>query len=134
MTIANANHVYKSETRAPSTISQSEIATGYADENHALADGLVDAIVDFVTATEETAPPSGAKHLLQWPPLRELVHELVEVADLLHERVLDLLDAHAADHACDQPCVRVQPRHREEVLRRSCRRRGAARARPRRIP
>jgi len=44
------NHVYKSETRAPSTISQSEIVAGYADDNHALADGLVDAIVGFVTA------------------------------------------------------------------------------------
>jgi hypothetical protein len=48
--IANANHVYKSETRAPSTISQNEIVAGYADDNHALADGLVDAIVGFVTA------------------------------------------------------------------------------------
>jgi alpha-beta hydrolase superfamily lysophospholipase len=47
-TIANANHVYKSETRAPSTMSQADIAAGYADENHALADGLVDAIVGFV--------------------------------------------------------------------------------------
>ena len=50
VTIANANHVYKSETRAPSTISQAEIVAGYADDDHALADGLVDAIVDFVTA------------------------------------------------------------------------------------
>ena len=50
VTIANANHVYKSETRAPSTISQSEIVAGYSDDNHALADGLVDAIVGFVTA------------------------------------------------------------------------------------
>jgi uncharacterized protein len=50
VTIANANHVYKSETRAPSTISQTEIVAGYADDNHALADGLVDAIVGFVTA------------------------------------------------------------------------------------
>jgi predicted esterase len=49
VTIANANHVYKSETRTPATISQTEIATTYADENHALADGLVDAIVAFVT-------------------------------------------------------------------------------------
>ena len=47
----NANHVYKSETRAPSEMSQSEIVAGYADENHALADGLVDAIVEFVTTT-----------------------------------------------------------------------------------
>ena len=50
VTIANANHVYKSETRAPSTISQGEIVAGYADDDHALADGLVDAIVGFVTA------------------------------------------------------------------------------------
>ena len=50
VTIANANHVYKLETRAPSTISQGEIVAGYADDDHALADGVVDAIVDFVTA------------------------------------------------------------------------------------
>ncbi len=49
VTIADANHVYKSETRAPSAMSSSEIVAGYADENHALADGLVDAIVGFVT-------------------------------------------------------------------------------------
>ena len=50
ITIANANHVYKSEPRAPSTISQSEIVAGYADDGHALAEGLVDAIVGFVSA------------------------------------------------------------------------------------
>lgn len=50
VTIADANHVYKSETRAPSMISQGEILAGYADDNHELADGLVDAIVGFVTA------------------------------------------------------------------------------------
>ncbi len=49
VTIANANHVYKSEARAPSMISQGEIVAGYTDDNHALADGLVDAIVGFVT-------------------------------------------------------------------------------------
>ena len=51
VTIADANHVYKAETRAPGTISQAEIAAGYADEDHALADGIVEAIVDFVTTT-----------------------------------------------------------------------------------
>ena len=51
VTIVDANHVYKSETRAPSTISQGDIVAGYADDDHALADGLVDAIVGFVTAT-----------------------------------------------------------------------------------
>ncbi len=51
VTIADANHVYKSETRAPSTISPTEIMAGYADDDHALADGLVDAIVGFASAT-----------------------------------------------------------------------------------
>jgi hypothetical protein len=50
VTIANANHVYKSETRPPSTISQGEIVAGYADDDHALAEGLVETIVGFVTA------------------------------------------------------------------------------------
>jgi len=50
VTITSANHVYKTEPRAPSTISPSEIVAGYADDNHPLADGLVDAIVSFVTA------------------------------------------------------------------------------------
>ena len=50
VTIANANHVYKSETRAPSTLSPAEIGASYADDDHALADGLVEAIVRFVTA------------------------------------------------------------------------------------
>ena len=51
VTIADANHVYKRETRAPSTISPAEIVAGYADDDHPLADGLVDAIVEFVTGT-----------------------------------------------------------------------------------
>ncbi len=50
VTVAGANHVYKSETRTPSMISQDEIVAGYADDGHPLADGLVDAIVGFVTA------------------------------------------------------------------------------------
>jgi len=49
-TIADANHVYKTEARAPSTISQDEVVASYADVGHPLADGVVDAIVDFVTA------------------------------------------------------------------------------------
>jgi hypothetical protein len=46
-TVADANHVYKSEPRAPATLSPKDIAAGYADEGHALAAGLVDAIVTF---------------------------------------------------------------------------------------
>ena len=50
VTIADANHVYKAERRAPSATSQAEMLAGYADDDHPLADGLVDAIVRFVTA------------------------------------------------------------------------------------
>ena len=50
VTIAEANHVYKQEIRDPSTISPAEVVAGYADVDHPLADGLVDAIVQFVTA------------------------------------------------------------------------------------
>ena len=47
-TIPDANHVYKTEPRAPATLSPEEIEAGYADEGHGLAAGLVAAIVDFV--------------------------------------------------------------------------------------
>ena len=50
VTIADANHVYKTETRAPSATTQAETLASYADDGHALADGLVDAIVAFVLA------------------------------------------------------------------------------------
>jgi fermentation-respiration switch protein FrsA (DUF1100 family) len=50
VTIPDANHVYKAETRAPSTMRPDEVIGGYADDGHALADGLVDAIVRFVTS------------------------------------------------------------------------------------
>ena len=48
VTIADANHVYKLETRPPSTISQAEIVATYNNDGHPLAGGLVDAIVGFV--------------------------------------------------------------------------------------
>jgi fermentation-respiration switch protein FrsA (DUF1100 family) len=50
VTIPDANHVYKVETRSPSTIAPAEVVAGYADDDHPLADGFVDAIVRFVTA------------------------------------------------------------------------------------
>ena len=50
VTIPDANHVYKSEPRAPSTLSPEEIVAGYADEGHPLAAGIVDVILDFVGA------------------------------------------------------------------------------------
>lgn len=50
VSIANANHVYKSEMRSPATISPADMLVGYTDDGHPLADGIVDAIGGFVTA------------------------------------------------------------------------------------
>src|SRR3954469_11086949 len=49
-----------------------------------------------------------AEDLLHRLASGKLVDELVEVADLLHERVLDLLYADAADHAGDELTRRIQ--------------------------
>ena len=38
----------------------------------------------------------------------EFVDELVEAADLPHQRIIDLFDAHAADESIDQRGVRVE--------------------------
>ena len=38
-------------------------------------------------------------------PLGELVDELVQVADLLHQRIVDVLDPHPAHHARDRRCM-----------------------------
>ena len=46
-------------------------------------------------------------HLLTF---RQLVDELVEVADLLHQRVVDLLDTDAAHDTFDARSVRVELR------------------------
>ena len=65
------------------------------------------------------------QHLLHRLALGELVDELVEVADLLHQRVLDLLDADPAHRPGDQRGVRVERRVGEEVLERRLLVRGA---------
>ncbi|MFN8623570.1 MAG: alpha/beta hydrolase [Chloroflexota bacterium] len=51
VTVADANHVYKTEPRSPASLDQAAIVGGYADEGHALAGGLVEAIVAFVAAS-----------------------------------------------------------------------------------
>ncbi len=48
--IANANHVYKSETRDLPSLTPQQIGLSYNDDGHALADGVVDAISAFVLA------------------------------------------------------------------------------------
>src|SRR3569832_794114 len=52
----------------------------------------------------------GAQHLLHRSPLRQLVDELVEVPDLPHQRILDLLDPYTTDDAGDLADVRMQRR------------------------
>ena len=44
------------------------------------------------------------------PPLGQLIHQLVEIADLAHPRFLDDLDPHAADRAGDRRGGRVERR------------------------
>src|SRR5690606_4320716 len=67
---------------------------------------------------EAAAWSSATEYLLHRLALRELVDQLVEIADLLHQRVLDLLDADPADDTLDQAAVRVDPGSGEELLER----------------
>src|SRR5690606_3266228 len=46
--------------------------------------------------------------LRQLLPPGELVDQLVEVADVLHQRILDVFDPDAAHHALDQRAVRME--------------------------
>ena len=78
------------------------------------------------------AVPSGAQDLLHGLALGQLVHQLVEVADLLHQRVLHLLDADPAHDTGDERGVRVEVVRRRRSPRRSSPRAGAAPAQPRR--
>ena len=69
---------------------------------------------------------SAAATLLELPSaLRELVHQLVEVPDPLHERVLDRFDAHPADDARDAGLRWGSGAPLRRSPRRSCRRQGA---------
>ena len=45
--------------------------------------------------------------LLHGLTLRQFIDELIQIADLLHQRVLDVFHAHTADKACNQWAVRI---------------------------
>ena len=49
------------------------------------------------------------QNLVQCLSLCELINELVQVANLLHERVLNFLHANAAHHAFDERSIRIDP-------------------------
>ena len=57
--------------------------------------------------------PQDLLHLL---PLGQLIDQLVEVPDLLRQRILDLLDAVPADHALDARGIGIQLCRIEEGL------------------
>lgn len=59
-----------------------------------------------------------AQDLLQRLTPREFVYELVEVADLSHQWVVDLLYLHSAHDACDERGIRVQRRVGKELRER----------------
>ena len=67
-------------------------------------------------AASRTEQASGAQDLLHRPALRQLVHQLVEIADLLHQRIRHFFHAHAAHHALDQRALRVHRRRAGEEL------------------
>jgi hypothetical protein len=50
--IADANHVYKKETRDPASMPAAELVKAYAEDGRALADGSVDVIVAFVSVKQ----------------------------------------------------------------------------------
>jgi hypothetical protein len=54
--------------------------------------------------------------LLDRLPFRKLVNQLVQVADLLHQRVIDLFNANTADDSLDQRTVRMQSRRMTKAL------------------
>jgi hypothetical protein len=60
----------------------------------------------------------GAQYFLERLAACQLIDELVEVADLLHEGILDLLDAHTTDDARDERDVRVDVGVAKELLER----------------
>lgn len=49
VTIADANHVYKKETRDPRSLSPQEVVSSYAEAGRPLADGLAEAIAAFAS-------------------------------------------------------------------------------------
>ena len=61
---------------------------------------------------------SGPQDLVHRLSLGELVDQLVEVADLLHQWIVDVFDTHPADHSCDQRGIRIEARGGKEVLER----------------
>lgn len=48
--------------------------------------------------------PQDFLHLLTF---RQLINQLIQIADLLHQRILDRFDAHPAHHPLDQRAVRM---------------------------
>ena len=51
--IADANHVFKRETRDPGSLTPVQIASTYAHDGHPLADGTVESIVTFVQTSHD---------------------------------------------------------------------------------
>src|SRR6516164_8276560 len=67
------------------------------------------AITDIENASETTMPCSLPQDLVHGLSPGQFIHQLVQVTDLLHELILDLLHPIAADHAGDLGHVRVDP-------------------------
>src|SRR3954468_1207813 len=55
-----------------------------------------------------------SQDLVHGPALRQFIHQLVQVADVAHQRILDFLDSDAADDAGDLAGIWVQRRRSAE--------------------
>ena len=91
-------------------VRQLETSARADDEDQAFQHAAKSRCCPTGTPASRRAGSRRAEDLLHRLASGKLVNELVEVADLLHERVPDLLYADAADHAGDELPRRIQRR------------------------
>ena len=56
---------------------------------------------------QQNSPLLSSQNLLHLPALGQLIHQLIQVPDLLRQRIRDILHPIPADNACDKARMRV---------------------------
>ena len=57
------------------------------------------------------------QNLLHFPALRQLIHQLIQISNLLRQRILDFLHTNPTDYAGDEVRVGVERRLLEECFK-----------------
>ena len=57
------------------------------------------------------------QNLLHFPALRQLIHQLIQISNLLRQRILDFLHTNPTDYARDEVRVGVERRLLEECFK-----------------